>query len=181
MNFNVYITSIQKNSKQTDINIIIDSKIETDYDVKFYLNDFDKILLGHIIDEEEMDCEKHFVIRFKTTKRFNEFEDGILKILISEDSIESGEYFCLIYSCNWFESLHYGNISRVEKYFDGLYLDDCDYYISKKIIKHFENESVYLERDEYFDFEDDKFSEEEIDIPEDFEIDELLAGFDEDF
>ena len=56
MNFNVYITSIQKNSKQTDINIIIDSKIETDYDVKFYLNDFDKILLGHIIDEEEMDC-----------------------------------------------------------------------------------------------------------------------------
>ena len=72
-------------------------------------------------------------------------------------------------------------MERVEKYFDGLYLDDCDYYISKKIIKHFENESVYLERDEYFDFEDDKFSEEEIDIPEDFEIDELLAGFDEDF
>ena len=57
-------------------------------------------------------------------------------------------------------------------------------FVLKTICVKTNNESIseyLLEELEYFDFEDDKFSEEEIDIPEDFEIDELLAGFDEDF
>lgn len=157
---NINIQSIEVVKKYVEI--VLDIETDKNLKVETLLNDFDEANNGEIISKTSRNFICCYKFRYELTERFEQFHDGILKVIIQGTNNERVLYFT-IYSLNMWER-YTDDIKKVESYFNDIN-NDID-------IIPIENEDTLLdgnfdkETDETdFDYEENQVDTIEQDSP----------------
>ena len=92
--------------------------------ISFLLNDFEETVNGDIISVEENNNQFaiDYMVEFPLTKKFSQFNDGILKIEENDDKTINMSYI-IIYSLDTWETYN-DEVKKVEEYFTDLLEDE---------------------------------------------------------